>query len=88
MALDVGAAGFCGVVLAGGTAARMDGIDKAGLELHGRTLLDRTVDRIASIEADTHRVREWAGGFSDYEDARDTERAAALAEARTRAAAT
>jgi molybdopterin-guanine dinucleotide biosynthesis protein A len=50
MALDVGAAGFGGVVLAGGTAARMDGIDKAGLELHGRTLLDRTVD--AFLDAD------------------------------------
>lgn len=50
MALDVGAAGFCGVVLAGGTAARMDGIDKAGLELRGRTLLDRTVD--AFLDAD------------------------------------
>ncbi len=47
---------------------------------HDREFLDRTVDRIASIEADTHRVREWAGGFSDYEDARDTERAAALAD--------
>ena len=28
MDLDL-AAGFCGVVLAGGTAARMDGVDKA-----------------------------------------------------------
>ncbi len=47
---------------------------------HDRELLDRTVDRIASIEPDTHRVREWAGGWSDYAKARDTERAAALAE--------
>ncbi|HJR94901.1 MAG TPA: ABC-F family ATP-binding cassette domain-containing protein [Gaiellaceae bacterium] len=47
---------------------------------HDREFLDRTVRRIASIEADTHRVREWAGGFSDYEVARDAERAAALAE--------
>ena len=47
---------------------------------HDREFLDRTVERIASIEADTHRVREWAGGFSDYEAARDTERTAAMAE--------
>jgi molybdopterin-guanine dinucleotide biosynthesis protein A len=39
-----GATGFCGVVLSGGTAARMDGIDKAALELDGRTLLDRTIE--------------------------------------------
>jgi molybdopterin-guanine dinucleotide biosynthesis protein A len=50
MALDAGAATFGGVVLAGGTAARMDGIDKAGLELRGRTLLDRAVD--AFLDAD------------------------------------
>ena len=47
---------------------------------HDREFLDRTVDRIASVEPDTRRVREWAGGWSDYETARDTERAAALAE--------
>jgi ATPase subunit of ABC transporter with duplicated ATPase domains len=46
---------------------------------HDRVFLDRTVDRIASIEPDTRRVREWAGGWSDYESARDAERAAALA---------
>jgi molybdopterin-guanine dinucleotide biosynthesis protein A len=43
-------AGFCGVVLAGGTAARMDGIDKAAVELHGRTLLELSVD--AFLDAD------------------------------------
>ena len=42
--LDLGAAGFCGVVLAGGTAARMDGVDKASVELRGRTLLELAVD--------------------------------------------
>ena len=47
---------------------------------HDREFLDRTVRRIASIEPDTRRVREWAGGWSDYETARDTERTAALAE--------
>ncbi len=49
MDLDL-AAGFCGVVLAGGTAARMDGIDKAAVELHGRTLLELAVD--ALLDAD------------------------------------
>ncbi len=47
---------------------------------HDREFLDKTVDRIAAIEPDTRRVREWAGGWSDYEKSRDTERAAALAE--------
>ena len=47
---------------------------------HDREFLDRTVDSIASIEPETRRVREWAGGWSDYEAARDAERAAALAE--------
>ncbi|WP_457206506.1 molybdenum cofactor guanylyltransferase [Nocardioides sp. P5_C9_2] len=44
MAPDRVEARFAGVVLAGGTAARMDGIDKAGLELRGRTLLELAVD--------------------------------------------
>jgi ATPase subunit of ABC transporter with duplicated ATPase domains len=44
---------------------------------HDREFLDRTVTRIASIEPDTRRVREWAGGFSEYEARRDVERAAA-----------
>lgn len=50
MGPDGTAAGFCGVVLAGGTAVRMDGIDKAGLELGGRTLLERTVDAFVDAE--------------------------------------
>jgi molybdopterin-guanine dinucleotide biosynthesis protein A len=50
MARDLGAGGFCGIVLAGGTAARMDGIDKAGLELGGRTLLEWSID--AFVDAD------------------------------------
>jgi ATPase subunit of ABC transporter with duplicated ATPase domains len=44
---------------------------------HDRELLDRTVTRVAGIEPDTRRVREWAGGFSDYATRRDAERAAA-----------
>ena len=50
MDFDLGAGGFCGVVLAGGTAARMDGVDKAGVELHGRTLLELALD--AFLDAD------------------------------------
>ncbi len=50
MDLDLGAGGFCGVVLAGGTAARMDGVDKASVELHGRTLLELAID--AFLDAD------------------------------------
>jgi molybdopterin-guanine dinucleotide biosynthesis protein A len=44
------ASGFCGVVLAGGTAARMDGVDKASVELHGRTLLELAVDAFVDAE--------------------------------------
>jgi molybdopterin-guanine dinucleotide biosynthesis protein A len=50
MDLDLTAGGFCGVVLAGGTAARMDGVDKASVELAGRTLLEYAVD--AFVDAD------------------------------------
>ncbi|HXH80179.1 molybdenum cofactor guanylyltransferase [Nocardioides sp.] len=50
MDFDLGAAGFCGVLLTGGTAARMDGIDKSGLELGGRTLLEISLD--AFLDAD------------------------------------
>jgi ATPase subunit of ABC transporter with duplicated ATPase domains len=47
---------------------------------HDREFLDRTVQRIAAIEPGSHRVREWAGGWSDYEAAREVERRAAFAE--------
>jgi molybdopterin-guanine dinucleotide biosynthesis protein A len=47
---DLGAAGFCAVILAGGSAARMGGIDKASVELAGRTLLEHAID--ALIDAD------------------------------------
>ena len=50
MSLDLSAAGFCGVVLAGGTAARMDGIDKASVEVGGVTLLQLAVE--AFLDAD------------------------------------
>jgi molybdopterin-guanine dinucleotide biosynthesis protein A len=38
---------FAAVILAGGTAARMDGIDKAGVEYAGRTLLEHALDAVA-----------------------------------------
>ena len=47
---------------------------------HDRELLDRTLDRVVSIDPRSRRAREWAGGWTDYETARDAERAAALAE--------
>ena len=50
MDFDLGAAGFSGILLAGGTAARMDGIDKASIELGGRTLLEICLD--AFLDAD------------------------------------
>ena len=42
--LDVPPGGFCGVVLAGGTAVRMGGVDKSAVEVGGRTLLELAVD--------------------------------------------
>jgi ATPase subunit of ABC transporter with duplicated ATPase domains len=44
---------------------------------HDRAFLDRVVTRIVEIEPGSHRVREWAGGWSAYEAARDSERRAA-----------
>ena len=43
--------GFAAVVLAGGTAARLDGADKAGVELAGRTLLEHVLDAVAAAQA-------------------------------------
>ncbi len=64
MDLDLTAGDFCGVVLAGGTAARMGGIDKAAIELHGRTLLELAIETfldadevvvVAPASVPTHR---------------------------------
>jgi ATPase subunit of ABC transporter with duplicated ATPase domains len=41
---------------------------------HDREFLDRVVTRIVEIEPGSHRVREWAGGWSEYEAARDAAR--------------
>ncbi|WP_415839348.1 molybdenum cofactor guanylyltransferase, partial [Nocardioides zeicaulis] len=50
MAEDDRGGGFCAVVLAGGTAARLGGVDKAAIELGGRTLLALALD--ALVDAD------------------------------------
>jgi molybdopterin-guanine dinucleotide biosynthesis protein A len=50
--LPPGTSGFAAVVLAGGTAARLDGADKASLEHAGRTLLEWTLDALL----DAHEV--------------------------------
>jgi ATPase subunit of ABC transporter with duplicated ATPase domains len=62
-----------------------DGLDRlerflAGLDgavvvvSHDRAFLDRTVTRVAELDPWKHGVREWAGGWSEYEAARDAER--------------
>lgn len=50
MEFHQGAKGFSGVILAGGTAARMGGVDKASIELDGRTLLELAIG--AFVDAD------------------------------------
>lgn len=49
-AFDLSVTGFAGVILAGGTAARMDGVDKSSVEVDGRTLLALAID--AFLDAD------------------------------------
>jgi ATPase subunit of ABC transporter with duplicated ATPase domains len=44
---------------------------------HDRVFLDRTVRRIAEIEQGRGRVREWAGGWTEFAAARDVARAGA-----------
>lgn len=44
--IEPGLSAFAAVVLAGGQASRLGGADKASIELHGRTLLDRTLDAV------------------------------------------
>jgi ATPase subunit of ABC transporter with duplicated ATPase domains len=38
---------------------------------HDREFLDRTVDRIVAFDAETRQVREFAGGYSAYEEQRE-----------------
>jgi ATPase subunit of ABC transporter with duplicated ATPase domains len=42
---------------------------------HDRAFLDRVVTRVVELEAETRRMREFAGSWSDYEQARDRARA-------------
>jgi ATPase subunit of ABC transporter with duplicated ATPase domains len=42
---------------------------------HDRAFLDRVVTRVVELEAETRRVREYAGTWSEYEQARDRARA-------------
>jgi molybdopterin-guanine dinucleotide biosynthesis protein A len=58
---------FDAVVLAGGRASRLDGADKAALEVGGRPLLERALDAVAAAartvvvgdERPTHRAVAW-----------------------------
>jgi ATPase subunit of ABC transporter with duplicated ATPase domains len=54
----------------------LDGL-AAGVVLvsHDRAFLDRTVNRVVEIEAETRKMHEYAGTWSDYEAARARERA-------------
>jgi ATPase subunit of ABC transporter with duplicated ATPase domains len=47
---------------------------------HDRAFLDATVTRIAEIEPGSRRLREWAGGWSEYAEARDLDRLRAYGE--------
>jgi len=46
MQTDPGLSSFSAVILAGGRAARLDGADKASMEVDGRTLLARALDAV------------------------------------------
>jgi ATPase subunit of ABC transporter with duplicated ATPase domains len=50
---------------------------------HDRAFLDATVDRIAEIDPRSHRIAEWAGGWSEYVRRRGEARARAYAELAT-----
>ena len=43
---------------------------------HDRAFLDRTVTKIVELEEGTRRLREWPGGWSEFEAARERARAA------------
>jgi ATPase subunit of ABC transporter with duplicated ATPase domains len=58
----------------------VDGLDAALVVVsHDRAFLDRTVTRIVELDPWRHGIREWAGGWSEYEAARDEARQAAYA---------
>ena len=41
---------------------------------HDRTLLDHTVTRILDLDSETHKIREYAGNYSDYVEQKLAER--------------
>ena len=56
----------------------VDGLDAALVVVsHDRAFLDRAVTRIVELDPWKHGIREWAGGWSEYETARDQARRAA-----------
>ncbi|MFL6004287.1 MAG: NTP transferase domain-containing protein, partial [Nocardioides sp.] len=51
------------MILAGGTAVRMDGVDKASVEYAGRTLLEQAHVDLAAVAAQSGEARDidtWA----------------------------
>lgn len=44
--IELGLSGFAAIVLAGGQASRLGGVDKASIELGGRSLLERALDAV------------------------------------------
>lgn len=44
--IELGLSGFAAVILAGGQGSRLGGVDKATIELGGRSLLDRALDAV------------------------------------------
>jgi ATPase subunit of ABC transporter with duplicated ATPase domains len=58
----------------------VDGLDAALVVVsHDRAFLDRTVTRVAEIDPWKRGVKEWAGGWTEYEARRDEARRAAYA---------
>jgi ATPase subunit of ABC transporter with duplicated ATPase domains len=58
----------------------VDSVDAALVVVsHDRAFLDRTVTRVADIDSADGRVREWAGGFTEYAAAREAARRSAYA---------
>ena len=64
---------FAGLELLERFVASVDG----GIVLvsHDRAFLDQTVDQIVELEAGTERVHQYAGGWTEYESARERARA-------------
>ncbi|HJQ43612.1 MAG TPA: NTP transferase domain-containing protein [Jatrophihabitantaceae bacterium] len=59
---------FDAIVLAGGKAARLDGVDKPGLDIGGRTLLDRVIGAVRAAQ----RIVVVGPRRADIDDTGDT----------------